>query len=110
MTAGNTLFTLGESDTDRGCAVLDGLVKVTTSDGTSRHLEGPEILGEVQLFTPLAKRTATVQVVVGGTMLAFEWHELGKLAQDRFTKVELAALRDAISHSANLREDNLLDT
>lgn len=108
MRSGKTLFKIGEPDADRGCAILEGMVKVTTADGEVKHLEAPEILGEVQLFTPQAKRTATVHTVLGGPILIFRWQELGRLARQVFSQEELSTLRERISDLADMREKDLL--
>lgn len=105
---GQVLFTLGETDTDRGFLFLEGALKITRSDGTVRYQESPDILGEVQLFTPQARRSATVEVVYGGTALTFAWHELGAAAKEAFNADELAELRKAIQRSATMREQNML--
>ena len=109
VASGATLFKQGDTDTDRGCAFLEGARKVTRSDGEVKYLQAPEILGEVQLFMPQGERTATVEVVVGGPVLNFAWHDLGAEAQKRFSAEELVELREAIKHSVNVREPGLLD-
>ena len=108
MSAGDVLFKQGDTNTDQGCLILEGAVKVTRADGEVRYLEGPDILGEVQLFTPQAERTATIEVVFGGTMLTFRWHDLGVKAQAEFSEEELSQLREIIRHSATMRERNIL--
>lgn len=108
VSPGEVLFRLGERNVDRGCFMLDGALKVTRADGEVRYSEAPAILGEVQLFSPNAERTATVEVVYGGPALNFKWQELGARAQEEFSQEELAELRDAIKHLAGMREQNLL--
>lgn len=110
IAAGETVFTRGETNTDLGCIILDGVVKITLADGQVRYLEAPEILGEVQLFTPQAQRTATVESVTGNAVLTFEWHDLGAAVREAFSNDALQSLRDAIHESARMREQNLLDT
>ena len=107
---GDILFRAGEPDVDRGYICLEGALRVTRADGTVRYIEAPDILGEVQLFSPGAKRTATVEAVFGGAALEFEWRDLGAMAKDTFGKDELRELRDAIAHSASMREKNLLES
>lgn len=107
--AGATVFRRGESETDMGVIFLEGMVRVTLADGQQRYLEAPEILGEVQLFTPNAHRSATVECVVGGPVLEFGWHDLGTAIRNTFTPEQLETLRDCIKHSAKTREQNMLD-
>jgi len=107
--AGATVFKRGESETDMGVIFLEGMVRVTLADGQQRYLEAPEILGEVQLFTPNANRSATVDCVVGGAVLEFGWHDLGTSIRETFTSAQLDTLRECIKHSAKTREQNMLD-
>lgn len=51
---GQVLFKLGETNTDQGLLFLEGALKITRADGDVRYIESPDILGEVQLFTPQA--------------------------------------------------------
>jgi hypothetical protein len=108
--SGDVLFKLGDRNTDEGLFILEGAVKATRANGEARFLEAPDVLGEVQLFTPGAERTATVEVVYGGAVLRFSWRELGALAQSIFNAAELAELRRAIRESAHAREKDLLTT
>lgn len=102
-----TLFEQGESDTDDGCLILEGMVRIKTESAANKTIEAPDILGEVQLFTPNRQRTATVEVVVGGNVLTFSWHELAKVAKEHFTEAEFADLKRVITESAWTREENL---
>lgn len=106
--AGETLFRIGDKNTDEGVFFLEGAVKVTRASGQVLYFEAPDVLGEVQLFSPSAERTATVETVYGGTLLRFSWKELGAAAKAAFTAEELAALREAIRDTAAAREKNLL--
>lgn len=110
LSPGDVLYTIGETDTDQGCLILAGALKITRSDGTVRYLESPDVIGELQLFSPQTRRTANVEVVFGGAALLFEWRELGAAAKEAFNPEELAELRKAIKHSAAMREKNLLDS
>jgi len=103
------LFKLGEKNTDTGCVILEGMVKVETESGDVKHIEAPDILGEVQLFTPGGKRTATVEVVVGGAVLLFPWKKLGDAAKAEFTEEEFEKLKAAITKSAWRREENIFE-
>lgn len=60
------------------------------------------------MFKPQAERTATVEVVFGGPVLMFTWHDLGAAAQKEFDAEELATLREIIMHSASVRERDIL--
>lgn len=110
VVAGQILFTIGETNVDQGCLILEGAVKVTLADHVVKYMEAPDLLGEVQLFMPQAKRTATVEVVFGGPILRFKWHDLGSLAKHEFSGDELEEFRDIVKHSATLREKNMLDS
>ncbi len=105
---GQVLFKIGETNTDQGLLFLEGALKITRGDGEVRYLESPDILGEVQLFTPQAERTATVEVVFGGPVLMFTWHDLGAAAQKEFDAEELTQFRELIKHTANMRERDIL--
>ncbi len=102
-----TLFTQGEADTDSGCLILEGMVRIKTEAAGNKTIEAPDILGEVQLFTPNRQRTATVEVVVGGSVLIFSWHALANTAKEHFSDAEFADLKRVITESAWTREDNL---
>jgi len=65
-------------------------------------------LGEVQLFKPQAERTATVDVVIGGPVLTVAWQAMAAAAKEAFSEDEMAALREAIMHSASSRERDIL--
>ena len=105
---GATLFKLGDTNADQGCLLLEGMLKVTRGDGEVRYIEAPDIVGEVQLFKPQAERTATVDVVIGGSMLTFAWKAMAAAAKDVFSEDEMAALRDNIMHIASSRERDIL--
>lgn len=102
-----TLFEQGESNTDNGCLILEGMVRIKTESAANKTIEAPDILGEVQLFTPNRQRTATVEVIVGGSVLTFSWHELASTAKEHFSDAEFADLKRVITESAWTREDNL---
>lgn len=106
--SGETLFKLGDRNTDEGLFILEGAVKVTRANGDVRYLLAPDVLGEVQLFAPGAERTATVEVVYGGAVMRFSWRELGAKAKSIYNAAELTELRRAIRESADAREKNLL--
>ncbi len=108
ISPGQVLFKIGETDTDQGLLFLEGALKITRGDGDVRYLESPDIMGEVQLFTPQAERTATVEVVFGGPVLTFAWHDLGAAAQKEFDADELTELRELIKHTARTREKDIL--
>ncbi len=103
------LFVQGDHDTGTGCVILEGMVQVRTEEKPDvvKHVEAPDVLGEVQLFTPQGQRSATVEVVVGGTVLSFVWRELGAAAQQLYTEEEMATLKRIIAQSAWRREENL---
>ncbi len=65
------LFEQGQRNEDEGVIILEGMVRVITEQDQNKTIEAPDVLGEVQLFTPERTRTATVEVIVGGTILTF---------------------------------------
>ena len=101
------LFRTGEVDTDRGCLILEGMVRIVSESDANKTIEAPDILGEVQLFTPQGQRTATVEVVVGGEVLTFSWKGFGTTAKQFYTPEEMQTLKAMIAESAWAREDNL---
>jgi len=103
------IFKEGDKDTDEGCLILEGMVRIITEESDKKTIEAPDILGEVQLFTPKRTRTATVEVIVGGQILSFGWHDFGAAAQEFYNEDEMAALKKVISDSAWTREDNLFE-
>lgn len=103
------LFKQGETDTDRGCLILEGMVRIITEKSGSKTIDAPDILGEVQLFTPKGERTATVEVVVGGEILTFGWRDFASQAREQFNNEEMATMRNLIAESAWAREDKLLE-
>jgi len=105
------LFVEGDKDTGTGCVILDGMVEVRTEDNPEavKCIEAPDILGEVQLFTPQGQRTATLEVVVPGTILTFAWHDLGAAARQFYSDEEMATLKRVITESAWRREENLFE-
>ncbi len=105
------LFHQGSMDGGTGCVVLEGMVQVRTGEDPEavKHIEAPDVLGELQLFTPQGKRTATVEVVVGGSVLTFAWQDLGTVARQLFTDAELVTLKRIIVESAWRREENLFE-
>lgn len=105
----HVLFEIGDKNTNTGCVILEGMVKVKTESGESKHIEAPDILGEVQLFTPSGKRTATVEVVIGGSVLLFSWKKLGAAAKAEFNDEEMGKLKEAITKSAWRREANIFE-
>jgi len=102
-----TLFEQGETNTDSGCLILEGMVRIKTESAGNKTIDAPDILGEVQLFTPNRQRTATVEVVVGGNVLIFSWHALAAAAKEHFTDTEFSELKRVITESAWTREENL---
>jgi CRP-like cAMP-binding protein len=107
VTREETLFKQGDAAGDEGCLILEGMVRIKTESAGNKTIEAPDILGEVQLFTPNKQRTATVEVVVGGNVLTFSWHELANAAKEHFSDAEFADLKRVITESAWTREDNL---
>ena len=101
------LFEQGAKDTDSGTLILEGMVRIITDGHGKKTIEAPDILGEVQLFTPEGVRTATVDVVVGGKILSFRWKELGLIAREFFSDEEMESLKRVIMDSAWTREKNL---
>lgn len=106
--AGEVLFRIGEKNMDEGVFFLEGAVKVTRASGQTLFFEAPDVLGEVQLFSPSAERTATVEMAYSGTLLRFSWKELGAAAKKVLNETELSTLREAIKDIAAAREKNLL--
>lgn len=103
------IFEQGEKNTDQGCLILEGMVRIITEESDKKTIEAPEILGEVQLFTPQGTRTATVEVVVGGKILLFKWREFSELCKTFYDDDEMATLKKIIYESAWTREKNLFE-
>ncbi|PCJ67094.1 MAG: hypothetical protein COA73_00305 [Candidatus Hydrogenedentota bacterium] len=103
------LFKQGEKDAGTGCLILEGMVRIIADEREVKTIEAPDILGEVQLFTPQGTRTATVEVVVGGEVLKFEWDALGNIMREFYTDEEFAAMKKMIAQSAWTREENLAE-
>ena len=103
------IFRQGEKDADKGCLILEGMVRIVTEESDKKTIEAPDILGEVQLFTPKGTRTATVEVIVGGDILSFGWWDFGAAAVEFYTGEEMATLKKVIADSAWTREDNLYE-
>ena len=99
----------GAKDTDRGVLILEGMVRIITEETDNKTIEAPDILGEVQLFTPQGTRTATVKVIVGGIIPSFQWRELAKEAAKIYTDDEMNTLKKVIMKSAWTREENLFE-
>ena len=107
VTRTQELFRKGEADTDRGCLILEGMVRIKTEKDDKKTIEAPDILGEVQLFTPQGTRTATVEVVVGGEILTFSWKDFGHCAKSLYSPEEMQTLKKIIADSAWAREEHL---
>jgi hypothetical protein len=103
------LIEQGEKHQDQGVLILEGMVRIKTEEGVSKSIEAPDILGEVQLFTPGRARTATVEVVVGGEILVFSWDGLAQECRRIFSEDEMRTLKEAIYSSAWTREKGLFD-
>jgi len=103
------LFVQGDKDSDYGCLILEGMVRIITEESNKKTIDAPDILGEVQLFTPQGERTATVEVVVGGEILTFSWKEFGAAAKVNFTDEQMDTLKKVIAESAWTRQENLLE-
>jgi hypothetical protein len=103
------LIEQGEKNRDLGVLILEGMVRIRNESTQSKTIEAPDILGEVQLFTPDRARTATVEVVVGGKILSFSWKALAAECRVVFSDDEMDVLRKAIYDSAWTREEGLFD-
>jgi hypothetical protein len=103
------LIEQGEKDRDSGVLILEGIVRIKNETTQTKTIEAPDILGEVQLFTPGGARTATVEVVVGGKFLTFSWKALAVECLEAFSDAEMQTLRKAIYDSAWTREKGLFD-
>jgi CRP-like cAMP-binding protein len=103
------LFVQGDKDSDYGCLILEGMVRIITEKSNKKTIDAPDILGEVQLFTPQGERTATVEVVVGGEILTFSWKEFGNAARENFSEEEMATLKKVIADSAWTRQEDLME-
>ncbi len=105
----SVLFKQGDKDAGTGCLVLEGMVRIIADGREIKTIEAPDILGEVQLFTPQGTRTATVEVIVGGEVLMFEWNALGNMMREFYTAEEFGAMKKMIAQSAWTREENLAE-
>ncbi len=103
------IFEQGAKDIGQGCIIIEGMVSILTDDVRTKTIEAPDILGEVQLFTPEGARTATVEVIVGGRILLFEWNELSGLCRTYYTEEEFETLRKVVHESAWAREKDLFE-
>ena len=103
------LIEQGEKHEDQGVLILEGMVRIKTEDGVSKSIEAPDILGEIQLFTPGRARTATVEVVGGGLILVFSWDALAQECRRIFNEDEMRTLKEAIYSSAWTREKGLFE-
>lgn len=103
------LFELGQKNDDEGVIVLEGMVRIITEQDRNKTIEAPDVLGEIQLFTPERTRTATVEVVVGGTILRFQWRDLARELKAVLSGEEMETLRKAIVDSAWQREQFLAE-
>lgn len=104
------LFQIGDRGTKEGCLILEGLVRIKTESNDTKTIEAPDILGEVQLFTPDGFRTATVEVVVGGKILKWKWKDWASEAQSFYTPEEWNTLKLILAKSAGAREGDLFET
>lgn len=100
------LFKMGDKHADQGCVILEGMVRVNSERKKDKTIEAPDILGELQLFTPEKARTATVEVVVGGSVLHFAWSDLAKEARQFFNDKEFDDLKRSIAEVAWTRENH----
>jgi len=103
------IFKQGDRDAGTGCIIIEGMVRIITEEDNSKTIEAPDILGEVQIFTPDRVRTATVEVVVGGKILVFSWKEVGAASQEIFSADEMKAFRKVIAESAWTREKSVFE-
>lgn len=103
------LIEQGEKNRDLGILILEGMVRIKNESTQTKTIEAPDILGEVQLFTPDRARTATVEVVVGGKILTFSWKALAAECRELYRDEEMDTLRKAIYDSAWTREKGLFD-
>jgi hypothetical protein len=101
------LFQLGDRGTKEGCLILEGMVRIKTESNDTKTIEAPDILGEVQLFTPDGFRTATVEVVVGGKILKWKWKDWSREAQAFYTADEWNTLKLILAKSAGARDSDL---
>ena len=60
-----TLFEHGEANTDSGCLILEGMVRIKTESTVNYTIEATDILGEVQLFTPNRQRVDVFVALAG---------------------------------------------
>jgi len=103
------LIEQGDKNRDLGVLILEGMVRIKNESTQTKTIEAPDILGEVQLFTPDRARTATGEVVVGGKILTFSWKALAAECRELFEDAEMETLRKAIYDSAWTREKGLFD-
>ena len=103
------IFKQGEKDAGTGCIIIEGMVRIITEEDDKKTIEAPDILGEVQIFTPDRVRTATVEVVVGGKILIFSWEDVGTALQESFSADEMKTFRKVIAESAWTREKTVFE-
>lgn len=104
---GSFLYLQGARDPDTGCLLLRGSVEVRKENEPPIIVNAPDVLGEMQLFTPLGRRTATVEMASDGTVLEFSWHDFAQLARRLFDKQERDVLKRAVADCAWRRDPNL---
>ena len=88
---------------------MSGRVLVSRSAGVEEELEAPNLLGEIQQFTPDRHRTATVVALAPTTVLDFPWHAFAERVARLFTEEEQGILRSLIAQLAWARCDELFD-
>lgn len=60
-------------------------------------------------FSRPRSRTATVEGIVGGRILLFEWNELSSLCRTYYNEEEFETLRKVVHESAWAREKDLFE-
>ena len=106
---GDKIYSEGEEDENTGCLLIEGIIEVQRKGQPAVRLEAPELLGESGQFTLGHKRTATVEVVVGGRELSFSWRDFGQWAVQLYTHEERRVLKRLIAETAWDRSGKYLD-
>ncbi len=103
------LILKGDEETDVGFLILQGSVEIKRDEAGGPFVNAPDVVGEMHLFTPKGRRTATVVVSIGGWVLEFEWKRLGAAARELYSDEELKLLKQSMVEYAWKRDPGLFD-
>lgn len=97
---GKLLFHEGEPGSDQGYILLEGEIEIEKSDAQGSSAFAPDLIGEMKLFNPTRRRTATVKAATDLKVCDFKWSRFIGALRERMDPESQTKVKEAIEGHA----------